>query len=78
MVKGGREKKHVLINERLNDARVCGRGTTPELLPLGKMMRASSGNRCKRCITLKRGRRGDSDINNSILIDRERGRVLLV
>jgi hypothetical protein len=40
-------------------------------------MRASSGNRCKRCITLKRGRRWDGHIDNSI-VGRGRGRVALV
>jgi hypothetical protein len=40
--------------------------TTTELQPLGKVMRASSGSRCKRCITLIGGRRRDSDINDSI------------
>jgi hypothetical protein len=44
-----RKKKHVLIHERLNDERVGGCGITPELQSLGKMMRASSGTRCKRC-----------------------------
>jgi hypothetical protein len=41
MVEGGRKEKHILVNKRLNDGRV-GRGRpTPELLPLGKVMRAS-------------------------------------
>jgi hypothetical protein len=45
MVEGGRKEKHSLVNKRLEDGRV-GRGrATPELLPLGKVVRASSGNR---------------------------------
>jgi hypothetical protein len=52
---GGREEKRVLIHERLHDGRVGGCGTTPELLPHGKVMRVSSGSRSKRCIiTLRR------------------------
>jgi hypothetical protein len=54
MVEGGRKEKHVLVNKKLDDGRVSRCGATPELLPLGKVMRASSGNRCKRCITLIR------------------------
>ena len=48
-----------------------------ELLPPGKVMRANSGNRCKRCITLIRGRRRDGHVNNSI-VGRGRSRVALV
>jgi hypothetical protein len=66
VVKGGGEEKHVLINHQLDD-RGIGRGvTTTELQPLSKVVRASSGSRCKRCITLIGGRRRDSDINDSI------------
>jgi hypothetical protein len=47
MVEGGRKDKHILVNKRLNDgsvSRCC--------VPLGKVvMRASSRNRSKRCIT---------------------------
>jgi hypothetical protein len=53
MAEGGRKEKHVLIHERLNDRRVGSCGTTPELF--GKIIRVSSGNRCKKCITLIRG-----------------------
>jgi hypothetical protein len=58
MVEGGRKEKHVLVNRRLDDGRVGRSGATPELLPLGKVMRAasSSGSRCKRCLTLTRER----------------------
>jgi hypothetical protein len=49
LVKGGRKEKHVSVHKRLDDGRVSRRsGATPELLPLGKVMRArSSRNRCK-------------------------------
>jgi hypothetical protein len=65
---GGWEEKSVLIHERLDNGGVGGFGTTPDLL-LGKVMRAHSGSCCKRCtITLtRRGRRGDSDIDNIII-----------
>jgi hypothetical protein len=77
MVEGGRKEKHVLVNKRLADGRV-GRGrANPELLPLGKVMRASSGNRCRRCTALIRGRRRDGHIDNSI-VGRGRSRVALV
>jgi hypothetical protein len=77
MRRGCRKEKHILVNKRLDDGRV-GRGqATPELLPLGKVMRASSGNRCKRCITLIRGRRRDGHIDNS-LVGRGRSRVAVV
>jgi hypothetical protein len=63
MVEGGRKEKHILVNKRLDDDRVSRGRATPELLPLGKVMRASSGNRCKRCNTLLiRGRRRDGHI----------------
>jgi hypothetical protein len=75
VVEGGGEEKHVLIDHQLDDGGI-GRGvTTMELQPLGKVMQASSGSRCKRCITLiccKRciamigGRSQDNDINGSI------------
>jgi hypothetical protein len=65
MVEGGRKEKLIMVNERLDDGRV-GRGrATTELLPFGKVMRPSSGNRSKRCITLIRGRRRDGRIQNS-------------
>jgi hypothetical protein len=79
MVEVGRKEKHILVNKRLDDGRV-GRGpgrATPELLPFGKVMGASSGNRCKRCITLISGRRRDGHIDNSI-VGRGRSRVALV
>jgi hypothetical protein len=66
VVKGGREEKHVLINHQLYDGGIGMGVTTTKLQPLGKVMRASSGSRCKRCITLIGGRRQDSDINDSI------------
>jgi hypothetical protein len=50
MIEGWKEK-HILVHKRLGDGRVGRSGATPELLSLGKVMRASSGNRCKRCIT---------------------------
>ena len=66
VVKGGREEKHLLVDHQLDNGGV-GRGVaTTELQPLGKVMRASSGSRCKRCITLIGGRSRDSDINDSI------------
>jgi hypothetical protein len=77
MVEGGRKAKHILVNKRLNDGRVRRCEATTELLPLGKVTRASSGNRCKRCITLIRGRRRDSHINNSI-VGRGRGWVAVL
>jgi hypothetical protein len=79
IVEGGRKEKHIFVNKRLDDGRV-GRGrATPELLPLGKVTRASSGNRCKRCISLIRGRRRDGHIdNNSIIVGRGRSRVAVV
>ena len=77
MVEGGGKKKHILVNQRLDNGRVGRGGATTELLPLGKVMRAKSGNRCKRCITLIRGRRRDGHVNNSI-VGRGRGRVALV
>jgi hypothetical protein len=77
MVKGGREEEHILGNQRLNIGRVGRGGTTTELLPLSKVMRASSRSRCKRCITLTRGRRRDSNINASIS-EGGRGGVALV
>jgi hypothetical protein len=77
MVEGGRKEKHVLVNKRLNNGRVVRCGATPEFVPLGKVMRASSGNRCRRCITLIIGRRRDSHINNSI-VGRGRSRVAVV
>jgi hypothetical protein len=62
MVEGGRKKKHILVNKRLDDGRV-GRGrATLELLPLSEVMRAGSANRCKRCI---RGRRRDVHIDTA-------------
>jgi hypothetical protein len=67
MVKRGREEEHILGDKGLDNGRVGRGGTTTELLPLSKVMRASSGSRCKRCITLIRGRRRDSDINDSIV-----------
>jgi hypothetical protein len=77
VVKGGGEEEHLLVNHRLDDGGI-GRGvTTTELQPLGKVMRASSGSRCKRCITLIGGRRRDSDINDSIS-EGGGGRVALV
>jgi hypothetical protein len=66
VVKGGREEEHLLVNHQLDDGGIGRGGTTMELLPLGEVMRASSGSRCKRCITLTRGRRRDSDINDSV------------
>jgi hypothetical protein len=60
MVKGSGEEKHVLVNQGLDNGRVGRSGTTTELLPLSKVMRLSSGSHCKRCITLRRGRRPDS------------------
>jgi hypothetical protein len=79
MVEGGRKEKHILVNKRLDDGRVSRGRATPERLPLGKVMRASSGNRCKRCITLIRGRRRDGHIDNSIVgRGRSRSRVALV
>jgi hypothetical protein len=51
---------------------------TQELLPLGKVMWASSGKCCKRCITLIRGRRRrDGHIDNSI-VGRGRSWVVVV
>jgi hypothetical protein len=44
--------------------RVGRGGTTAELLPLNEVMQGSSGSRCKRCITLTRGRRRDGNIIN--------------
>jgi hypothetical protein len=77
MVEGGRKEKHILVNKRLDDGRFGSGRATPELLPLGKVMRASSGNRCTRCITLIRGRRRDGHIDNSI-VGRGRTRVAVV
>ena len=77
MVEGGGKEKHILVNQRLDNGRVSRGRATTELLPLGKVMRASSGNRCKRCITLIRGRRRDGHVNNSI-VGRGRSRVALV
>jgi hypothetical protein len=48
MVDGGRKEKYILFKKRMNDGRVGRCGATPELLPLGKVMQARSGNRCKR------------------------------
>jgi hypothetical protein len=76
MVEGGRKENHILVNKGLDDRRVSRCGATTELLPLGKVMRVSSGNRC-RCITLMRGRRRDSHIDNSI-VGRGRSRVEVV
>jgi hypothetical protein len=42
MVEGSRKDKHILVNKRLNDERVSTSGATPELLPLGKVMGAST------------------------------------
>jgi hypothetical protein len=79
MVEGGRKEKHILVNKRLENGRV-GRGrATPELLPrLGKVIRASSGNRYKRCITLIRGRRQDGHIDKNSIVGRGRSRVAVV
>ena len=77
MVKGGGKEKHILVTQRLDDGRVSRGRATTELLPIGKVMRASSGSRCKRCITLIRGRRRDGDVNNSI-VGRGRRRVAVV
>jgi hypothetical protein len=51
MVERGREEEHILGNKGLDNGRVGRGGTTTELLPLSKVMRASSGSRCIRCIT---------------------------
>jgi hypothetical protein len=78
VVEGGGEEKHVLISHQLDDGGI-GRGvTTTELQPLGKVMPASSGSHCKRCITLIGGRRRDSDINDSIREGGGGGMALLV
>jgi hypothetical protein len=47
MVEGGQKEKHILVNKRLDDGRVRRGRATPELLPLSKVMRASSGNAVK-------------------------------
>jgi hypothetical protein len=39
MVEGGWKEKHILVHKRLDDGRVGRSGATPELLPLGKVMR---------------------------------------
>ena len=66
VVESGGEEEHILVNHRLDDGGV-GRGvTTMKLQPLGKVMRASSGSRCERCITLVGGRRRDGDIDDSV------------
>jgi hypothetical protein len=66
VVESGGEEEHIVINHHLDDGGV-GRGvTTTKLQPLGKVMRASSGSRCERCITLIGGRRWDSDIDDSV------------
>jgi hypothetical protein len=76
---GGRKEKHILVNQRLDNGRVSRGRATPELLLLGKVMRASSGNRCKRYITLIRGRRRDGHVvDNSIVGRGSRSRVALV
>jgi hypothetical protein len=66
VVEGGGEEKHVLIDHRLDDGEIGMGVTTTKLQPLGKVMQASSGSHCKRCITLIGGRRRDSDINDSV------------
>jgi hypothetical protein len=66
VVKGGGEEKHILINHCLDDGGIGTGGTTTKLQPLGKVMRASSGSRCERCITLIGGKRQDIDINDSV------------
>jgi hypothetical protein len=78
MVEGGRKEKHILVNKRLDDGRVARGRATPELLPFGKVMWASSGNLCKRCITLIRGRRRDGHVDKSIVGRGTRSRVALV
>jgi hypothetical protein len=55
-----------LIDHQLNDGGIGTGVTTTKLQPLGKVMRASSGSHCKRCITLIGGRRRDSDISDSV------------
>jgi hypothetical protein len=66
VVEGGGEEEHILINHRLDDGGIGMGATTTKLQPLVKVMRASSGSRCERCITLIGGRRRDSDINDSV------------
>jgi hypothetical protein len=78
MVKGGRKEKHIWSTRDWTMVEFAGvEPPPPELLRLGKVMRASSGNRCKRCITLITGRRRDGHIDNSI-VGRGRSRVALV
>jgi hypothetical protein len=77
MVEGGRKEKHILVNKGLDGGRLSRCESTLELLPLSKVVRASSGNRCKRCITLIRRTRRDSHIDNSI-VGRGRSRVAMV
>jgi hypothetical protein len=61
----------------LKNGRVGKGEATMKLLPLSKVMWASSRNSCKKCIILIEGRRWDSYINDSIN-KRNRGRVLLI
>jgi hypothetical protein len=51
VVKSGGEEEHILIDHRLDDGGVGRGATTTKLQPLGKVMRASSGSRCERCVS---------------------------
>ena len=66
VVESGGEEEHILVNHRLDDGGVGRGATTTKLQSLSKVMRASSGSRCERCITLVGGRRRDGDIDDSV------------